>query len=378
MDTLPQPTLIVTLATFAVVIGVLVFIHEFGHYLAGRVFGVKADAFSIGFGREIAGWTDRRGTRWKVGVLPLGGYVKFAGDMNAASEAADVSDATPAERAVMFQSKPLWQRATIILAGPLTNFIFAIAVFALFFTIYGQAFTPAVVAKVVAASPAERAGFAAGDRIVALDRVPVERFEDVIRVVTISTGGPIDAEIDRAGRRLHLTVHPRIIEEVDRFGNHYKLGQLGIGSGGRIVVRRNPFVAVGYAVREVWLLTGTMADGIVEVVTGRRPVSELGGPIKIAQISGQQAVLGLPNLVQFMALISINLGFINLLPVPMLDGGHLFLYAVEAVRRRPLAPKVQELAFMSGFAALLSLMVFLTWNDLAAVGVWQHLAGLFG
>jgi regulator of sigma E protease len=143
-------------------------------------------------------------------------------------------------------------------------------------------------------------------------------------------------------------------------------------------VRRNPVSAVGYAVREVWMLTGTMADGIVEVVSGRRPVSELGGPIKIAQISGQQAVLGLPNLVQFMALISINLGFINLLPVPMLDGGHLFLYAVEAVRRRPLAPKVQELAFMSGFAALLSLMVFLTWNDLAAVGVWQQLARLFG
>lgn len=378
MDTLPQPTLILTLATFAVVIGVLVFIHEFGHYLAGRMFGVKADAFSIGFGREIAGWTDRRGTRWKVGMLPLGGYVKFAGDMNAASEAADVSDATTAERAVMFQSKPLWQRAIIILAGPLTNFAFAIGVFAVFFAIYGQAFTPAIVAKVVAGSPADRAGLIAGDRIVALDGVAVERFEDVIRVVTTGTGGAIDAKVDRGGHALHLVVHPRLVEEVDRFGNHYKQGQLGIGSGGRVIAKRGPAVAVGYAVKEVWLLTGTMADGIGQVVSGRRPVSELGGPIKIAQISGQQAVLGLPNVVQFMALISINLGFINLLPVPMLDGGHLFLYAVEAVRRRPLAPKVQELAFMSGLAALLSLMVFLTWNDLAAVGVWQHLAGLLG
>jgi regulator of sigma E protease len=378
MVTLPQPTLALTVATFAVVIGVLVFIHEFGHYLAGRIFGVKADAFSIGFGREIAGWTDRRGTRWKVGILPLGGYVKFAGDMNAASEAADVSEATPAERAVMFQSKPLWQRTIIILAGPLTNFIFAIAVFAAFFMIYGHAFTPAVVATVVADSPAAHAGFVIGDRIVALDGVPVERFEDVIRVVTMNTGAAIDAEVNRRGQKLRLTVQPRMVDEVDRFGNRYKQGRLGIGSGGRIVVRRAPVAAVGYAVKEVWLLTGTMADGIVEVVSGRRPVSELGGPIKIAQISGQQAVLGLPNVVQFMALISINLGFINLLPVPMLDGGHLFLYAVEAVRRRPLAPKVQELAFMSGFAALLSLMVFLTWNDLAAVGVWQHLARLFG
>ncbi len=378
METMPQPSLLLTLATFAVVIGVLVFIHEFGHYFAGRIFGVKADAFSIGFGREIAGWTDRRGTRWKVGMLPLGGYVKFAGDMNAASEAADVSDATPAERAVMFQSKPLWQRAIIILAGPLTNFAFAIAVFAAFFTIYGHAFTPARVSKVAAGSPAERAGFVAGDRIVALDNTPVERFEDVIRVVSMNTGAPIDAEVERGGTRLHLTVHPKMVDEVDRFGNHYTQGQLGIGSGGRIVVRRGPVEALGYAVKEVWLLTGTMADGIVDVVTGRRAVSELGGPIKIAQISGQQAVLGLPNLVQFMALISINLGFINLLPVPMLDGGHLFLYAVEAVRRRPLAPKVQEFAFMSGFAALLSLMVFLTWNDLAAVGVWQHLSRLFG
>jgi len=378
MDNLPQPTLLLTLATFAVVIGVLVFIHEFGHYIAGRLFGVKADAFSIGFGREITGWTDRRGTRWKVGLLPLGGYVKFAGDMNAASQADDVTDATPAERSVMFQSKPLWQRAIIILAGPLTNFVFAIAVFAAFFTTYGHSRTPAVVARVVAGSAAERAGFVVGDRIVALDGTPVERFEDVIRVVTMNTGSRIDAEIARGLSRVHLVVNPALTDEVDRFGNHYKQGKLGIGSGGRVVVRHALLPAIGYAVKEVWLLTGTMADGIVEVVSGRRPVSELGGPIKIAQISGQQAVLGLPNVIQFMALISINLGFINLLPVPMLDGGHLFLYAVEAIRRRPLAPKVQEMAFMSGFAALLSLMVFLTWNDLIAVGVWQHLTGLFG
>ena len=379
MGPLPQPGLPLTLATFAVVIGVLVFIHEYGHYLAGRIFGVKADAFSIGFGREIAGWTDARGTRWKIGVLPLGGYVKFSGDANAASiPAPDDPAATPAMRAVMFQYKPLWQRAIIILAGPLTNFLFAIIIFAGFFDIYGHSFTPAVVAKVAAGSPAARAGFAVGDRIASLGGSSVERFEDVIRIVVGNTGTPIDAEVVRGYRHLHLTVTPAIVAETDRFGNHYTQGQLGIASSGRIVEKRTPVAAIYYAVKEVSLLTKTMADGIVQIVSGRRPVTELGGPIKIAQISGQQAVLGLPNIVQFMALISINLGFINLLPVPMLDGGHLFLYAVEAIRRRPLAPKVQEWAFMSGFAALLSLMVVLTWNDVAAIGVWHRLAGLLG
>lgn len=379
MDLLPQPGLPMTLATFAVVIGVLVFIHEFGHYFAGRVFGVKADAFSIGFGREIAGWTDSLGTRWKVGLLPLGGYVKFAGDLNAASQpATETVAATPAERAVMFQHKPLWQRAVIIVAGPMTNFLFAVAVFAVFFSTYGHSFTPPVAAQVVAGSSAAKAGIEPGDRIVSLDGTAVERFEDVIRIVSLNAGEPIAARVERRGRLLSFDLRPKLISERDRFGNSYTRGQLGVGSGGRIVEKRSPVAAVYFAVREVWLLTGSMADGVVQVVTGRRPISELGGPIKIAQISGQQAALGLPNLVQFMALISINLGFINLLPVPMLDGGHLFLYAVEAVRRRPLAPKVQEWAFMSGFVALLSLMVFLTWNDLAAVGVWQHLARLFG
>ena len=379
MDMLPQPGLGYTIAIFAVVIGILVFIHEFGHYFAGRVFGVKADAFSIGFGREVAGWTDRRGTRWKVGLLPLGGYVKFAGDMNAASQPSpEALSATEAERAVMFQYKPLWQRAIIILAGPMTNFVFAIAVFAVFFVTYGHSFTPAVVDQVVAGSPAAKAGLKSGDRILRLDGQAVERFEDVIRIVTLNSGTPIDASVERAGRRLTFAVTPSVVAETDRFGNRYTKGQLGVGSGGRVIEKIAPPAAVFLAVKETWLLTGTMADGLKQVISGRRPVSELGGPIKIAQFSGQQAALGLPNLVQFMALISINLGFINLLPVPMLDGGHLFLYAFEAVRRRPLAPKVQEWAFMSGFVALMSLMVFLTWNDLASVGVWQHIAGLFG
>ena len=384
MDTLlPHPSLPFTLAMFAVVIGVLVFIHEFGHYAVGRLCGVKADVFSIGFGRELFGWNDRRGTRWKLSLLPLGGYVKFAGDMNAASQpspetTAVLARATPAERAAMFQFKPLWQRAAIIAAGPLTNFLFAIVVFALFFAVYGYSITPAVVDRVVAGSPAAIAGLQRGDRIVELDGQNVGRFEDVIRIVSTNIGTPIDTRIERRGQQLDLRVSPKLVFETDRFGNHYTRGQLGVASGGRVLVPCSPIAAVGNAVREVWLLTGTMIDGIEQVVTGRRPVSEMGGPVSIAKFAGQQAALGWVSLIQFMALISINIGLVNLLPVPVLDGGHLFLYAIEAVARKPLAPKIQEWAFASGFTALLSLMLFLTWNDLVSAGVWKQLTGLFG
>ncbi|TFU06247.1 RIP metalloprotease RseP [Polymorphobacter arshaanensis] len=374
-----QPGFLFTLAAFIVVIGVLVFIHEAGHYLMARVFGIKADTFSIGFGREIAGWTDKRGTRWKLSALPLGGYVKFAGDLNAASEPdPDAAQMPPEEYAKTFQAKPMWQRALVILAGPLTNFLFAILVFAVFFMTYGHAFTPAIINGVQPGSPAAVAGLQTGDKIIALDGQTVERFEDVVRVVTINPGTPIDARISRDGVERQLTITPKVVAETDRFGNAYTRGMLGVTSAGRIVERRSPVAAVYFAVQETWLLTRTMADTLVQVVTGRRAVNELGGPLKIAQFTGQQATLGLPNLVQFMALISINLGFINLLPIPMLDGGHLFLYAVEAIRRRPLEAKVQEWAFMSGFAALLTLMLFLTWNDLASVGVWKHLSALLG
>lgn len=376
---LAQPGIFFTLGMFAVVIGILVFIHEFGHYFAGRIFGVKADSFSIGFGREIFGWTDRQGTRWKLSALPLGGYVKFAGDMNAASQPSpEMLEMSPEERERTFLAKPLWQRAIIVAAGPVTNFLFAILIFAAFFMAYGHAYTPAVVDQVLPESPAAEAGLRTGDKILELDGQSIDRFEDVIRVIAINPGHAIDAKVQRDGSVLSLRIRPAVVVEEDRFGNIYSRGQLGVTSGARVVEKRGPVDAVYYAAEETVLLTRTMFDTLVQVVTGRRSVKELGGPIKIAQFSGQQASMGLSNLIQFMALISINLGFINLLPVPMLDGGHLFLYAVEAVRRRPLNPKVQEWAFMSGFALLMTLMVFLTWNDLASFGVWKHLAGLLG
>ena len=350
-----------------------------GHYLVARMFGISAEAFSIGFGRELVGWTDRRGTRWKVGLLPLGGYVKFAGDADAASRSADVPEATEAERAVMFQFRPVWQRALVILAGPLTNFAFATAIFAALFMTYGQAVTPAVIATVVTGTPAARAGLIPGDVITRIDGSRVSAFEDVMQAMALNPGKAVNLDFRRANTLRTVRIVPAMVDHVDPFGAHTKIARLGIAPArGQVIVPRAPLAAFYYGAVEVWSLIGAIVHGVGDVVTGHRAASEMGGPIKIAQISGQAAALGIPNLVQFIAFVSINLGFINLLPVPMLDGGHLFLYAVEAVRRRPLAPRVQEWAFMSGFAALMSLMVFLTWNDLGGVGAWQRLSGLFG
>lgn len=376
---LPQPGVIYTLAMFLMVISALVFIHEMGHYLAGRVFGVKATSFSIGFGREILGWTDKRGTRWKLSLMPLGGYVKFLGDLNASSQPSpEVAAMPPEEQAKTFLAKPRWQRAIIIAAGPITNFLFAILVFASFFGIHGHPYTPPVVDQIVADSPAAAAGLRKGDRIVTLDGQNVDRFEDIVRIVVINPGHALDARIERGGRVVETGVTPATIVEKDRFGNVYTVGQLGVAGGAPVVKDCNPAEAVYYAVEETALMTRMMAETLVQVISGRRSVKELGGPVKIAQLSGQQAVMGWQNLLYFMTLVSINLGFINLLPVPVLDGGHLFLYAIEGVRRRPLDPRVQEWAFKSGFALLISLMLFLTVNDLASLSLWQHLASLFG
>lgn len=374
-----QPNLFYTLAMFALVIGVLVFIHEMGHYLAGRMFGVKAESFSIGFGKELFGWTDRQGTRWKLSALPLGGYVKFVGDMNSSSQPSPEMAAIPmSERRHIFAFKPLWQRAIIVAAGPITNFLFAIAVFAAFIAIYGHMYTPPVVSKVEPNSAAAEAGILAGDRVVELGGRDIDRFEDLIQVVTIHAGMPLDAVIMRGSERIEMVVRPKVDVMRDRFGNSFERGLLGVRGARPVIEQRHGLEIVYYAVDDTILMTRSIIDTLVQVITGRRSVKEMGGPLKIAQFSGQQASMGLPNFIHFMALISINLGFINLLPVPMLDGGHLFLYAIEGVRRRPLNPKVQEWAFMSGFALLISLMLFLTFNDLASFGVFKHLAGLLG
>ncbi|MDG2532969.1 M50 family metallopeptidase [Sphingomonas sp. HITSZ_GF] len=374
-----NPGILVTILAFVLVLGPLVFLHELGHYLAGRWFGVKADEFSIGFGREVAGFTDKRGTRWKFGWLPLGGYVRFAGDMNPASQPSPEWLSLPAkERAQTFQAKPLWQRAIIVAAGPIMNFLVAIAILAAFALAFGQNVTPPVIGKIDPAGAAARAGLQAGDRITALDGRSVERFRDVMTFTVIRAGETVTIGYDRGGEAREAQATIGTLTEKDRFGNLSTRGVLGFYAVPPVVQPVAIWEAPIVGIAQTADIVRTTIEGLKRIILGRIPVSELGGPLKIAQVSGQSLAMGPLELVFLIALISINLGFINLLPVPVLDGGHLLFYAVEAVRRRPVEPQVMEWAYRGGLIAILALMLFVTFNDLGAFGVWRSLAGLIG
>ena len=356
---------------FLLVLGPLVTVHELGHYLVGRWFGVKADAFSVGFGPELAGWTDRRGTRWKVSALPLGGYVQFAGDMNPASQPSEEWLSLPSEeREKTFQAKPLWQRALIVAAGPVTNFLVAIAILAAFNFAYGRIEVPPVVRMVMEDGAAAAAGIEPGDRIVAADGQPVGDFDDLRQRVVQEPGARIELLVDRGGREITFDMVIPSVTERDRFGNEFRIGQLGIASAEGQLVQVGPVESVTLAVRQTGQIVVMMVNGIGQIISGRRPVDELGGPVKIAKYSGEQLSLGWQSYVSFVALISINLAFINLLPIPALDGGHLAFYAAEAVRRKPASPRSQEWAFRSGVALVLALMLFVTINDIASLPIF--------
>lgn len=373
------PGLLLTLLAFLIVIGPLVFVHELGHYLVGRWFGVRADVFAIGFGREVFGLTDRRGTRWKFGWLPLGGYVRFAGDMNPASQPDPEWLMLPAEeRAQTFQAKPVWQRALIVLAGPLTNFIVAVAILAAFAMAIGVNRTPPVVGGLQPGGVAAAAGFRVGDRVLSVDGRAVDDFADVAELVIARPNQALAFRIERGGRERTLIATPAVQHRTDRFGNKYPFGRLGIASPEPVIERVGLIEAPGIAIAQTVGIVRTMIDGLGQILSGLRSAQELGGPLRIAQFSGEAASAGPLNLAYLIALISINLGFINLLPVPMLDGGHLLFYGVEAIRRKPVDPAVQEWAFRSGLLLLLTLMLFVTINDLAAFGVWRGLSGLIG
>ena len=374
-----SPGWLFTILSFLLVIGPLIFIHELGHYFAGRWFGVKADAFSIGFGREVAGWTDKRGTRWKLGWLPLGGYVKFKGDMNPASQPTPEWLAMPPEeRAQTFQAKPVWQRFIIVAAGPATNFLFAILAFMAIFATIGFPTTPPVLTGIVEGQAADRAGFKPGDRVLEIEGRGIDTFAELQDFVRIRPAQPLQFLVEREGRRQQLTATTGSTIFRDPFGNEGRVGQLGVEGKSIGLAKLPPGQLLGKAVSQTASTVETMAVTIGQIVTGRRSVKEMGGPLKIAQISGQQASLGWLPFFWLMTIISINLGFINLLPIPLLDGGHLLFYAVEGVRRKPLKPEAQEWAFRTGLAALLALMIFVTLNDLGSFGVWKALGGLIG
>ena len=375
MDFLPDPFR--TVLAFVVVLGVLVFFHELGHYAAARWRGIFVEKFSIGFGRPIAAWTDRRGTDWQIGWLPLGGYVKLYGQ-EGAGDVTDAADVAPAHdpRGPRYHDKPVGDRAIVVAAGPIANFVLAAVLFSALFMAVGRPVGNTTVASVVEGGAAQAAGVQAGDRILALDDTPVTRFEQVQAHIQPRANQPVRLRLQREGQELTVTATPSARPGAAE--GAAPVGMLGIGGGAATYERTDPLSAIWGGVAYTGEVTVQTLAGIWQMITGQRGTEELGGPLRIAQLSGQVASLGFTNLVSFMAILSVNLALINLFPIPVLDGGHLVFYALEAIRGRPLPPRAVEYGFRAGMAVLATLFVFATWNDLSSFGLFRWVHGLFG
>ncbi|RVC58968.1 RIP metalloprotease RseP [Mesorhizobium sp. M00.F.Ca.ET.038.03.1.1] len=360
-----------TLVPFLFVLTVVVFVHEMGHYLIGRWCGIGVKAFSIGFGPELVGFNDRRGTRWKLCAIPLGGYVKFVGDMNATSSqpsAEEIESLTEAEREVAFHTQPIWKRAATVVAGPLFNFLLTIAVFAVLFSLYGRPVLEPTVAQVTAGSPAEKAGIQPGDRFVKVDGSKVGTFADVQRLVSGRAGDAITFTLLRDGKEIAVTATPEPMEQQDALGNKVKVAVIGVVNNAELgqprLISYTPAGAVVAAVEETGHVIERTGQFLQRFALGREDKCQLGGPIKIAKMSGQAAKLGFEWLGQLVAFLSVGIGFLNLLPIPPLDGGHLLFYGVEAVIRRPVSERMMEMAYRTGLFLVLGFMGFVFWNDL--------------
>lgn len=361
------------LVPFLLILSVVVFVHEFGHYWVARRNGVRVETFSIGFGPELVGRYDRHGTRWKFSAIPLGGYVKMLGDADASGSTIDLQKARQPDS---FPARTVWQRMAIVVAGPASNFLFAIVILAALFALSGRPFTPPDVGAVQEGSPAAAAGLQVGDRIVGVDGRPIESFEALQAVVRDQPERPLAFTVERDGERIELVVTPALTEITDRFGYTHRVGLIGVSRAGIEFRRANPFMAVFEATTETARMIGATLGALWEMVIGSRGTAELGGPLRIAQMSGQIAQDGLVPVIWFTAVLSINLGLINLFPIPMLDGGHLLMYGIEAARGRPLTERSQEIAFRFGLAMVLSLMVFATWNDLVQLRIVELISNL--
>ena len=356
---------------FLFVLTIVVFFHELGHFLVARWAGVKVLTFSLGFGPELAGFNDRHGTRWKISAIPLGGYVKFFGDESEASTPASsetLDRMTAEERAGSFHHKKVGPRAAIVAAGPIANFILAIVIFTCLFTFFGKPSTTARVDKIEANSAAAKAGFEVGDVVTAIDGKTIGSFSDMQRIVGVRAGETLNFSVKRGDSMLQLKGTPEFREVKDSFGNVHRLGVLGITratSPGDVVTERvDPATAAWLGVKETWFVVERTLSYIGGVFTGREAADQVGGPLRIAQISGQVATIGVVALIHLAAVLSISIGLLNLFPVPLLDGGHLLFYAVEAIRGRPLSERAQEMGFRIGLGLVLMLMVFATYNDI--------------
>jgi regulator of sigma E protease len=355
---------------FLFVLTLVVFFHELGHFLVGRWAGVKVLTFSLGFGPELFGFNDRHGTRWKISAIPLGGYVKFFGDETEAStpSAEILAHMTPEERSLSFHHKGVGPRAAIVAAGPIANFLLAIVIFACMFTFFGKPNTSARVDKVEANSAAAAAGFQAGDVVTAIDGSKIETFSDMQRIVSGRAGERLTFTVKRGEADLQLQGTPELREVKDPFGNVQRLGVLGItrqtAAGDVVTERVDPATAVWLGVKETWFVIDRTLSYVSRIFTGRESADQVGGPLRIAQMSGQVASIGLGALIQLAAVLSISIGLLNLFPVPLLDGGHLLFYAIEAARGRRLSERAQEVGFRIGLGLVLMLMVFATYNDI--------------
>ncbi|MET0538857.1 MAG: RIP metalloprotease RseP [Xanthobacteraceae bacterium] len=358
------------LVPFLFVLTLVVFFHELGHFIVARWCGVRVLVFSIGFGPEILGFNDRRGTRWKICAIPLGGYVKFFGDDNAASvpDQAALASMSEEERRHSFVHQPVGQRAGIVVAGPLANFLLAIAIFAGLFMLFGKPSTSARVDAVQPGSAAEAAGFQPGDLVVSINGREIDSFSDMQQIVSTSAGETLVFEVQRAGKLITLKATPTLKEVKDRFGNVHRQGILGItrspSPDDTHFQPVGPLKALELGVQRTWFVVERTLSYVGGVVSGREAADQLGGPIRIAQVSGQVASEGFPSLLSLTAVLSVSIGLLNLFPVPLLDGGHLLFYAIEALRGKPLSERAQEVGFRIGLAIVVMLMIFATYNDI--------------
>ena len=363
---------------FVIILSVLIYVHEWGHYWVARRNNVRVEVFSIGFGPEIFGWTNAANTRWKIGLFPLGGYVKMFGENESKkNEDGSVAELSDQEKAVSFNHKSLGQRAAIVAAGPFVNFVFAIIAFAGLAMLQGTPIPLAVVGEVIPKSAAAKAEFRAGDVIIAINNQEISTFQELRKIVVENPELQLAVDILRDDKTLKLMATPDAVG--GREGELVKIGQLGIRPHPEHIHydRANPLKAVWIGVERTVVLSYRILEYVGEIISGQRNADDLGGPLRIAKISGDMAQMGITQVILLMAMLSVNLGLINLFPIPMLDGGHLVFYAAEAIRGRPLEPKVQEYGFRFGLILVLSLFVFVTWKDLEHLRVIEFIKELF-